>query len=48
MRSTFLCKQRDEILVVWFTWNNWSSDHPEPETVLGMLQECFKRAAAKA
>ncbi|KAL2834622.1 PLC-like phosphodiesterase [Aspergillus pseudoustus] len=43
----FLCKQRDEIVVVWFTWNNWSSDHPEPETVLAMLQTCFDTAAAK-
>ncbi|KAL3479746.1 PLC-like phosphodiesterase [Aspergillus californicus] len=43
----FLCAQPNEIIVVWFTWNNWSSDHPEPDTVLKMLQGCFDHAKSK-
>ncbi|CBF73620.1 hypothetical protein AN7970.2 [Aspergillus nidulans FGSC A4] len=43
----FLCAQRTEIIVVWFTWNQWSEANPEPETVLKMLQDCFNDAKTK-
>ncbi|KAL4819892.1 hypothetical protein BDW67DRAFT_193467 [Aspergillus spinulosporus] len=43
----FLCAQPTEIIVVWFTWNQWSEANPEPDTVLKMLQDCFNDAKAK-
>jgi hypothetical protein len=33
--------------VVWFTLNNWSEAHQEPDKVLKMLQECLDTAKSK-
>ncbi|KAL6228821.1 hypothetical protein BDW75DRAFT_250564 [Aspergillus navahoensis] len=43
----FLCAQPNEIIVVWFTWSQWSEANPEHDTVSKMLQDCFSDAKAK-